>query len=497
METVTPKKLTPASQAANVPRWLGYLPLLAGPGLFALVAYSGLIPLDPGVLNVLGIAVWMIFWWITEVVPMPVTAFLPLVLFPSLHILDLNATAAHYASPTIFLFLSGFIFALAVEKHRLHARVALHIVRLLGTGSDRLTLGFSVATAFVSMWVNNTAAALLLLPIATSVLTLMELDFSNRGLHAEFRKFAASLLLGVAYGASIGGIATLIGTPTNAVLLGYLRARYDVDVSFAGWFLVGFPLAVLMLVAAYFILVKLVFRSGVRALPGASEIIGRKIAELGPVTFQEYAVSAVFLLTATGWILRLPLARGLGFDFLSDALIGMTGALLLFLIPDLRGKARYLFDWKSMENLPWGILFIIGGGLALAKTLENSGLIRLIGETIAASGTTRYLPTLAAVTGVVLLLKLIIANTALATISLPMVFGIAEATGIDPLLLGAPVTFAASFAFMFPMSTPPNAIVLTTGHVRVPDMVRAGTLLTLVGFLLLLAFSGAYRWMVL
>lgn len=498
MEPVTAPQLTAPVGSVRLRRfWLGYLPLLVGPALFWLLGFSGLVPLEPPVARVLGVAAWMMLWWITETVPMPVTAFLPLVLFPPLGLLDLNATAAHYFGPTVFLFFSGFVFALALERHGLHARIALHIIRLVGTRSQHLVGGFATATTFVSMWVNNTAAALLVLPIATSVLQLLEAEFRQRGLMAEFRKLAASLLLGVAYGASIGGITTPIGTPTNAVLVGFLRERYGIDVPFAGWVAVGLPLGVLMLVAAYLILTKVVFRTRSAALPNAAEVIADKLRELGPVTFPEGTVAVVFALTAVGWVLRVPLSAALGLGFLNDTTIGMAGALLLFLTPDFSGKARYVFDWRGMEKLPWGVLFLIGGGLSLAKTLESAGVVRLLGEAIARGGATGYLPLLAALTAVTLLLKLLIANTALATISLPMVFGIAEATGIEPLLLAAPVTFAASFAFVLPMSTPPNAIVLTTGHVRVQDMARAGVLLTAVGYGLLLLFSKLYPWMLL
>ncbi|WP_128544735.1 SLC13 family permease [Larkinella soli] len=494
MEITSSQKLSGTAEKSR--DWFSYGPLLLGPLVFGGLAFSGLVPLEHRLQLVLGVAGWIMVWWITEAVPMPVTAFLPLVLFPSLGILDLNTTAANYTNPTVLLFLSGFIFALAMEQHRLHVRIALHIVRRVGTASHRLVLGFMTATAFVSMWVNNTAAALLMLPIAGSVMTLMEEDFSRLGGRQAYRNFSKSMLLGLAYAASIGGIATSIGTPTNAVLVGYLRELYRIDLSFSGWFIVGFPLAVLMLTAAYFILTKLLFRVRMEAIPDASDIIARKIEALGPVTYQEYAVSVLFSLTAAGWIFRTVLAEWLGAGFLNDTIIGMSGALLLFILPDRKARSGLLFDWTAMAKLPWGILFIIGGGLALAKTLESSGLIKLIGETVAASGSHNPWYLLTALTGVTLLLKLIIANTALATVALPMAFGIADALGLPPIVLAAPVTFAASFAFVLPMSTPPNAIVLTTGQVTVRDMIRAGLPLTAVGFLLLIAAAKIYQSMV-
>ncbi len=500
METTTTPKTTrngTARRAAQPLLWPKYALLAAGPLLFVLLGYGGILPVAPAMQLVFGVAAWMMVWWISEVVALPVTAFLPVVLFPALGILDLPTTAANYTNPTILLFLSGFTFALAVERHNLHTRIALHIVRLIGTDSHRLVLGFMVATAFVSMWVNNTAAALMMLPIAQSVLSLLEADFRQAGQSEQFSPFAVSLLLGLAYSASIGGIATTIGTPTNGVLLGFLRDSYHTDISFMGWFVVGFPLAVLMLIAAYFILVRWLFPvKSSMILPNASVIIHEKLTALGPMRYGEYAVSTLFLLTATGWIFRSVLVSWFGLSFLNDTIIGMTGALCLFILPDPASKQGFLFDWTGMSKLPWGILFMIGGGLALAKTLESSGVIRLIGEAVAASGTHDYRVLLVLLVGITLVLKIIIANTPLATAALPMVFGIAAATGINPILLAAPVTFAASFAFVLPMSTPPNAIVLTTGQVTVQDMGKAGLLLAVVGFLLLVAFSEAYSWIV-
>jgi sodium-dependent dicarboxylate transporter 2/3/5 len=492
-----PELVHPATVRKTVmpAHWPKYTLLLAGPLLFWVLGYSELLPVAPKMQLVIGVAAWMMVWWISEAVALPVTAFLPIVLFPALGILDLPTTAANYTNPTILLFLSGFVFALAVERHNLHTRIALHIVRLIGTASHRLVLGFMVATAFVSMWVNNTAAALLMLPIAQSVLHLLEDDFRRSGQERQFRPFAVSLLLGLAYSASIGGIATTIGTPTNGVLLGFLRDSYKTGISFTGWFVVGFPLAVLMLTATYLILVRLLFPVRGHALPDASAIIRDKLRALGPIRYSEYAVSGLFLLTAIGWVFRAFFVKWLGADFLNDTIIGMSGALLLFLTPDPTSKTGFLFDWSNMNKLPWGILFMIGGGLALAKTLESSGIIGLIGDTVASSGTHDYSGLLVALVGITLLLKIIIANTPLATAALPMVFGIATATGIDPILLGAPVTFAASFAFVLPMSTPPNAIVLATSQVTIRDMIKAGLLLALVGFLLLIAFGGAYKWM--
>lgn len=475
--------------------WRNYISLLAAPALFCIIILFKLISPDAHIRNTIAVAAWILIWWVTEAVPIPVTALLPLVLFPITGVLDLNATAVNYANPTIFLYMAGFIFALAMEKHKLHIRIALHIVRFIGTKSDRIVLGFMVATAFISMWVNNTATTLMMLPIATSVLALMEDEFLREGLESDFKKFSKSVLLSVAYCASIGGMATIIGTPTNAVLITFFKQFYKTDISFAGWFLVGFPVSVVLLIAAYFIIVKLLFKVKTQTLTGAQRMLDDKINELGKTSFQEYAVSAIFIVTALGWVLRTPFIEWFGFNFLNDTIIGLSGSLLLFMIPDSTSNTGFLFDWESMRKMSWGILFLIGGGLALAKALENSGIIKLVGLAIASNGISGTFTVVVILTGITLLLKQFIGNTALATIMLPMAFGVANATGINPILLGAPVTLASSCAYMLPMSTPPNAIVFTTGDVTIKDMMRSGFLLVVVSFIVLLSAYGLYNQM--
>jgi sodium-dependent dicarboxylate transporter 2/3/5 len=476
---------------------LKYIALLAGPALFGIIIVFKLISPDAIIRNTIAVGVWMLLWWITEAAPISVTALLPLVLFPAVGILDLPATAANYATPTIFLYMSGFIFALAMEKFELHLRIALYIVRFVGASSDKIVLGFMIATAFISMWVNNTATTLMMLPIATSVLILMEEEFRREGLEKQFRNFAVSILLSVAYCASIGGMATIIGTPTNTVLVTLFKQFYKTDISFLGWFVVGFPIAVLLLISAYLIIVKLMFRVNVKTLPGMQQLLDNKVAELGKVTFQQYAVTIIFIVTATGWVLRTPLIEWFGMELLNDTTIGLSGALLLFLVPDKSGKTGLLLDWETMTKLSWGILFLIGGGIALAKALEISGIIKLIGEWVASTGVNQAFLLVIILLFITLIFKQFIGNTALATIMLPMAFGIANAARIDPILLGAPVTLACSCAFLLPMSTPPNAIVLTSGTVTMKDVMRPGIILVILSFLILAAFYAGYHFMLL
>jgi sodium-dependent dicarboxylate transporter 2/3/5 len=472
-----------------------YLSLLAGPLVFGLMLLTDIFPSDPKVGHTIAAAVWILIWWVTEAVPLAVTALLPLILFPVLGILDLNATAINYANPTIFLYMSGFIFALAMESQNLHLRIALYIVRFVGTETNRIVLGFMIATAFISMWVNNTAAALMMLPIATSVLFLMEDEFLKQGLEADFKKFSISVLLGVAYSASIGGMTTIIGTPTNSVLITFYKQFYHTDISFAGWFIIGFPIAVVLQIAAYLIIVRLLFRVKVRSLPGTLEMLNKKIADMQVMSLQEKTISLVFIFTAIGWILRTPLIDWFGMNFLNDTLIGLSGALLLFIIPDPSGKTGKLLGWDVMSKLSWGILFLIGGGLALAKALENSGIIKMIGSAIASTGITSGLLIVVILVALTLSFKQFIGNTALATIMLPLAFGIAGALKLNPILVGMPVTMACSCAYMLPMSTPPNAIVFTTGQVSIKDMMRAGIVLLVVAAILLIAVYKTYTWM--
>lgn len=484
-----------ATQALKQKRHRGkYLNLLIGPLGFVLLAYSGIVPTDPLIQKTLGIAFWVIYWWVTEAVSMAATSLFPLVLFPLFAGIDFNTIAPSYANQTVFLFMAGFIFALAMERHQLHVRIALYIVKFIGTATNKLVLGFMIATAFISMWISNSAAALLMYPVANSVLALLEDEFKANGEEREFKKFAVCLLLGLAYAASIGGISTIIGTPVNMVFTGLLKQYYQIDMSFMQWFVVGFPLAVVLLAVCYLLLVKVIFRISAKSLPGAEKMLNERIHQLGNITYPEKVVAILFTLTALGWIVRTPLSAFFKLDLLNDTTIGLTGALLLFIIPKKNSTKGYVFDWDSMVKFEWGILMMIGGGLALAKAFELSGIIKLIGSHIAASGVNNYLVLLAIIIAITLCLKLFITtNTALSTIIIPMVFGIAEAMHYAPQALGFPLALAISFAFILPISTPPNAIVFSSGHVKVKDMARAGLVMTLIGFMLLMAIFSFYK----
>jgi sodium-dependent dicarboxylate transporter 2/3/5 len=415
------------------------------------------------------VGIFMACWWITEAIPIPATALTPLLIFPLLGILPIGPTATPYANPIIFLFLGGFVIALAMERHGLHRRIALRVVRTMGIKPPVLVLGFMVATAFLSMWVSNTATVVMMLPIGLSVVRLVRPDNGDGPMELNF---AIALMLGIAYAASIGGLATLIGTPPNALLAAFMRETYGVEVGFAQWMLVGLPLVIVALPLSWLLLTKLVYPIRIREIPGGRETIEREYAQLGPVTRAERSVAVIFVVTALLWVTR-PLL-GAYLPGLSDTSIAIAAALATFVVPvDLR-RGEFLMDWTTAERLPWGVLLLFGGGLALAGAITATGLSEWIGAALAAFQSWPLLLTILLLTTVVIFLTELTSNTATAAAFLPLVASLALGVGENPLVLLVPAALAASCAFMLPVATPPNAIVYGSGHVTVPQMARAG-----------------------
>lgn len=469
-----------------------------GPLLFLLLL-SGILPdiFRPEATKVLAVAAWMICWWITEAIPIPATALLPIILLPLLGVFRLAEATAPYADPIIFLFMGGFIIAIALEKQRLHLRIALTLIRFTGTNPNGIILGFTLATAFLSMWISNTATAVMMLPIALSVINLLQEQYatSSGGNSKGFYHFGLSLMLSIAYAANVGGVMTIIGTPPNVVLVGYMRQFYGYDLTFGTWLLVGVPVGLLLLVINYLVLVRVFFPNRIPHLAGSGPLIAEQIRGLGKISRGEKLVSAVFVGTAFAWIFRSPLNELIGTDLLNDTVIAMAGGLSTFLVPVDLKKGEFLLDWKSMDRLPWGILLLFGGGLALAKAMEATGIIQLVGQAIADQGQVQLWVLLLLVTSVALFLTEVMSNVALATIFLPVVFGLADGLQLPPLLLAIPVTMATSFAFMMPISTPPNAVVFSSGFIRVQEMIKVGLCLNIISILvLLLASFTLVRW---
>jgi solute carrier family 13 (sodium-dependent dicarboxylate transporter), member 2/3/5 len=422
------------------------------------------------------VAVLMAVWWVTEALPIAATALVPMALFPVLEILPVGATTAPYANPLIFLFLGGFVLALSMQKWGLHRRMAMHVVAAVGTGPHRVVLGMMAASAFVSMWVSNTATAVMMLPIGLSLAELVRPG--PRGEEAADSSFAVCLMLGIAYACSIGGLGTLIGTPPNALLAGYMLETWGVEIGFAQWMLVGVPLVLVTLPLTWLLLTRVAFPIRIADLPGGRRAVREAQERLGPMSRPERWVAAVFACAAVLWMTRPLLTHAV--PGLTDTGIAIAAALVLFAMPLDRGMKTFVMDWKTAETLPWGVLLLFGGGLSLAEAVTDSGLAEWIAG---AMGAAAALPTLAlvlVVTLVVIFLTELTSNTATAATFLPLVAALAMGLGENPLLLAVPTAVAASCAFMMPVATPPNAIVYGSGHVTIPQMVRAGWRLNLV-----------------
>ncbi|MBL7870401.1 MAG: DASS family sodium-coupled anion symporter [Cyclobacteriaceae bacterium] len=470
---------------------------VAGPLSFFLVLFFA----DPNFISpdahkVLAVALWMIIWWITEAAPIPITALLPLIVFPVLGVMKMSEAAAPYANPIIFLFMGGFLIAIGLEKHRLHERIALNLIRITGTSGNGIILGFLMATGFISMWISNTATAMMMLPIAVSVINLLRTEKKNNPQEETIgeRNFAIGLMLVIGYAANIGGVGTLIGSPPNVVFAGLLDQFYNQKMQFGKWMLIGLPVSIILLTACHLVITRLIYPNHLKKIHGADSLIKSKLRELGSIRKEEKLVMVIFGITSFGWIFQQPINLLIGSDMLNDTNIAMAGGSLMFLVPSSLRKFTFLLDWRDTEKLAWGILILFGGGLCLAQGLSNAGVIQAVGARIAEQSNSINWLLLGLITASIFLTELM-SNVALVQIFIPVVFGIATNLGMDPILLGLPVTLGASMAFMFPVSTPPNAIVFSSGHMKVKDMMRAGIVLNLVSVLIIyLATKTLITW---
>jgi sodium-dependent dicarboxylate transporter 2/3/5 len=459
--------------------------LFLGPALFFLVLF---LPLPAGMapegLRVAAITVLMAVWWITEAIPIPATALLPIVLFPVLGVLSGSDVTRAYGNHLIYLFLGGFLIAVTMEKWNLHHRIALHTIRMVGVTPRRIVLGFMLATAFLSMWISNTAATMMMVTIAMALLREVEHEISHQP--GQFL-FGTALMLGIGYAASIGGVATLIGTPPNAIFAGVIEKTYDVNISFISWMGFALPLSLVMLAITWFYLTRIMFRSEVASLPGGRQLIHRQLKQLGPMSRQEKYVAAVFCAVASLWVLR-GLYQPAGFEMVKDSTIAIAGAVLLFLIPVNLRKGEFLLDWKTAVTIPWDIIVLFGGGFALAQGFNESGLTRWLAEQLSVLQGVDMVLVIAAVVLLVIFLTEVTSNTATASLLLPVMGALATAIDVHPFGLMAAAVVAASFAFMLPVATPPNAIVFGSRYVTIPQMVSAGVWLNLLGAILITGF---------
>jgi sodium-dependent dicarboxylate transporter 2/3/5 len=458
--------------------------LFLGPLLALLMMLSGAPEgLSESGWNTASIGVLMAVWWATEAVPIAVTALLPLVCFPLLGIATIQNTAAPYANKVIYLFLGGFIVAFAMQRWNLHKRIALTVLQHAGGNGRSLVGGFMLASAVISMWVMNTSTTMMLLPIAISIITVIH--NSVAGLNDKAKEdFQYSLLLGVAYGATIGGMATLVGTAPNALLAAFMLENYGTEIDFASWMLVGLPLSALMLPLAWLTLTRWVFKVDFKTSGEGRGALRKMKDEMGPITVPETRVGIVFVLMAATWVLRPMLIKLPGLGALDDSGIAMAGAIALFLVPSGDKSDPLLLRWHYAEKLPWSVLILFGGGLTLASAVTRTGLAEWLGSALQAVGMLPLAVIVIIAAAMIVFLTELTSNIATTATFLPVVGAIAIESGFDPIVLAVPVTFAASCAFMLPVATPPNAIVFGSGMLTIPKMVRAGMLLNIVGIVL-------------
>jgi sodium-dependent dicarboxylate transporter 2/3/5 len=467
-------------------RTIGFVAGLAALGVTLVLAPPE--GMEPAAWRTAGVAMLMAVWWATEATDVAVTSLVPIVLFPLLGIAGIEDATAPYASSLIFLFLGGFMVALAMERWSLHRRIALNIIAAIGTSPHRLVFGFMLATAVLSMWISNTATTMMMLPIASSVAAILLADADGGDERTGTANFAVCLMLGVAYAASIGGVGTLIGTPTNVAMANILRSEpFHVEISFAQWMAVGLPFVAVMLPLAWLSLTRVSYPFRFGRNSRAAEYVSQARRELGPLSVPERRVAAVAALVAAMWVLRgffkdaVPAA--------SDPGIAMLGAIVLFLIPAGGGNRGPLMTWESASRLPWGIVLLFGGGLTLADAMGGSGLAEWISGQLSVMGAWPAIAFMLVVVTIIIFLTELTSNAATVSAFVPVIAALAVALDIDPMMLAAPAAMAASCAFMLPVATPPNSIVFGSGYIQVPQMVRAGVVLNLIGIVVVTLFG--------
>ena len=459
--------------------------LISGPLSFILILYffnpEGL---NPQANAILASTIWIAIWWITEAIPIAVTALLPIILFPLTGGLGLTETTASFGHKYIFLYIGGFIIAIAMEKWNLHRRIALNVINIIGVNVEKIILGFMIATAFLSMWISNTATSVMMLPIAIAIVT--QLKDNPNTIEDENLNFGKVLMLAIAYSASIGGVATLIGTPPNLILAGVVEETFGYEITFAQWFQFGFPISTVLLFLCWKYLTNFAFKFKQKTFPGGRAEISRQLNALGKISYEEKLVAGVFTLTAFAWISRSFLLQPV-LPEIDDTIIAMIGAIIIFLLP-AKNKKRSLLKWDEAVKLPWGILLLFGGGMALAAGFKDSGLALWIGSQMTLlDGVSLFLLVFILIAAVNFLTE-ITSNLATTAMLLPILYPMAITIDVHPFILMVSATVAATCAFMLPVATPPNAVVFGSGYLRIPDMVRVGIWMNLLSIILLSLF---------
>ena len=459
--------------------------LLLGPLAFMLI----ILFFHPKGLNhaanaVLASAIWIAIWWITEALPIAATALLPIILFPLAGGMGLSETTASYGHKYVFLYIGGFILAIAIEKWRLHRRIALTIINIVGSNVINIILGFMIATAFLSMWISNTATSVMILPVGMAIVS--QLRDNPDTIENENLIFGKALMLSIAYSASIGGMATLIGTPPNLVLAGIIKQTYNVEITFSQWFMFGFPISIILLVICWIYLTRFAFKFKQRAFPGGRDEIRKQLKLLGNISYEEKTVFLVFLLTAFAWITRSFLIKRF-IPEIDDTIIAIFFALILFILP-AKEKGVKIMTWEDAVKLPWGIVLLFGGGMALALGFETSGLAVWIGSQMTSLGSVSLFVLLLILVASVNFLTEITSNLATTAMLLPVLISLATAVGVHPYFLLVGATLAASCAFMLPVATPPNAVVFGSGYLKIEDMAKKGFAMNIISIIIITLF---------
>lgn len=457
-----------------------------GIALFLFFLFVNPFHLTPQATKVASVAVLMITWWVSEAMPMPVVALLPLILFPSMGISKIDEAAAPYANPIIFLFLGGFLIGLAIEKWNLHKRIAMNIVRITGTSGNRIILGFIIAAGFLSMWLSNTATTMMMFPIAMSVIKVMEDNHKGPG---NLHNLSICLMMAIAYASNLGGMATIIGTPPNVAFVAFMEKNNHYTFDFREWMMLCAPLAWILLFCLYFVMVKVLYPNNIPFDGLAKKIIKGELQKMGKLSAPEKRVLFVFILTATLWITRDLINNMQAVVKLDDTMIAVFGAVLLFILPSHshEGETKQLLEWSDTNHMAWGILLLFGGGISLATQLEKAGLIQLLGQWIAGFATGGFwLLFIIAIASI--FISEVMSNVAQVIVFAPVVAGIAEALHMNPIQLGLAMTLGASCAGMLPMGTPPNAIVFASHRLKLKHMLITGFMMNMLSAVLISLF---------
>ncbi len=457
--------------------------LILGPALFLII----LLWFHPEGLSkeanaILASTIWIAIWWVTEAVPIAITSLLPVVLFPLTGGMELAETTASFGHRYIFLYIGGFILAIAIERWNLHKRIALNIIQLIGTNVKNVILGFMVATAFLSMWISNTATSVMMLPIGMSIIS--QLMDNPKTVKNENQNFGKALMLAIAYSASIGGMATLIGTPPNLVLATIVQETYGIEITFSKWFMFGLPISLILLAICWKYLTEIAFTFKQKKFPGGRNEINKQLKSLGKLSYEEKMVLLIFVGTAFAWITRSFLLQKL-IPNLDDTIIAVIAGILLFILPASKSKNRKLINWEEAVKLPWGILLLFGGGLALAKGFKTSGLAEWIGGQLTLLEGASIFILLLFLIALVNFLTEITSNLATTAMILPILAPLSLVLDVNPFILMVGATVAASCAFMLPVATPPNAVVFGSGYLRIPDMAKTGVWMNLFSIIFL------------